>query len=116
MNAASAIDYEGIFLHAPMGMCMSENPSHRRSDEALAAMFGYARAQLERPSFEVLYHARRVPAHRDRIVPIMNAKGRYSDARASAVMGTSSGPRHGHAMLPRPLGPGIWTFEWRNVP
>ena len=47
MNAASAIDYESIFLHAPVGMCMSENRIMRSCNEALASMFGYARAQLD---------------------------------------------------------------------
>ena len=42
MNAASAIDYESIFLHAPVGMCMSENRIMRSCNEALASMFGYA--------------------------------------------------------------------------
>ncbi len=115
MNAASAIDYESIFLHAPVGMCMSENRIMRSCNEALASMFGYARAQLDDQSFEVLY-----PTHDeflrtgDRIIPIMNAKGRYSDER---IMRRSNGELFwchvtGHAMLPgQPLGAGIWTFE-----
>ncbi len=115
MNAASAIDYESIFLHAPVGMCMSENRIMRSCNEALASMFGYARAQLDDQSFEVLY-----PTHDeflrtgDRIIPIMNTKGRYSDER---IMRRSNGELFwchvtGHAMLPgQPLGAGIWTFD-----
>jgi hypothetical protein len=50
----------------------------------------------------------------DRIIPIMNAKGRYSDER---IMRRADGELFwchvtGHAMKSsEPLGPGIWTFE-----
>ena len=115
MNAAPAVDYESIFLHAPVGMCMSENRIMRSCNEALAAMFGYTRAQLDGQSFEVLY-----PTHDEflrtgeRIIPIMNAKGRYSDERIMRRNDDELFWCHvtGHAMLPgQPLGAGIWTFE-----
>ena len=115
MNAAPAVDYESIFLHAPVGMCMSENRIMRSCNEALAAMFGYTRGQLDGQSFEVLY-----PTHDEflrtgeRIIPIMNAKGRYSDER---IMRRADGELFwchvsGRALDCRqPLGAGVWTFE-----
>ena len=115
MKAATAIDYESIFLHAPVGMCMSENRIMRSCNEALAAMFGYTRAELDGQSFEVLY-----PTHDEflrtgeRIIPIMNARGRYSDERIMRRNNDELFWCHvtGHAMLPgQPLGRGIWTFE-----
>ena len=39
MNQAQAIDYETIFLHAPVGMCISENRIIQTCNEALAGMF-----------------------------------------------------------------------------
>jgi PAS domain S-box-containing protein len=45
-------------------------------------MFGYERAQLDGQSFAVLYPTMdEFLRTGDRIVPIMNAKGRYSDER-----------------------------------
>jgi PAS domain S-box-containing protein len=51
MSAQPAIDYESIFLHAPVGMCISENRIIQSSNEALARMFGYSRAELDGLSF-----------------------------------------------------------------
>ena len=82
MNAPQAIDYETIFLHAPVGMCISENRVIQSCNEALAAMFGYTRGMLEGLSFQVLYPtADEFLRTGDRIIPIMNARGRYSDER-----------------------------------
>jgi len=116
VNAApAAIDYESIFLHAPVGMCMSEQRIIRSCNEALAAMFGYARAELVGQSFQVLYPTLdEFLRTGDRIIPIMNAKGRYSDERIMRRSNDELFWCHvtGHAMLPTdPLGPGIWTFE-----
>ncbi len=115
MNAAPAIDYESIFLHAPVGMCISENRVIQRCNDALAAMFGYTREHLEGLSFLALYPTMdEFLRTGDRIIPIMNAKGRYSDER---IMRRASGELFwchvtGHSMKAQePLGPGIWTFE-----
>ncbi|CDG82587.1 LuxR C-terminal-related transcriptional regulator [Janthinobacterium agaricidamnosum] len=115
MNLPQAIDYESIFLHAPVGMCISENRIIHGCNEALAAMFGYARGDLVGLSFQILYPTLdEFLRTGDRIIPIMNAKGRYSDER---IMRRSNGELFwchvtGHAMKPQaPLGPGIWTFE-----
>ncbi|WP_332856452.1 LuxR C-terminal-related transcriptional regulator [Duganella sp. S19_KUP01_CR8] len=115
MNNAPVIDYESIFLHAPVGMCISENRVIQSCNEALASMFGYARAQLQGQSFMVLYPTMdEFLRTGDRIIPIMNAKGRYSDER---IMRRADGELFwchvtGHSMkASEPLGPGIWTFE-----
>ncbi|MYM89430.1 PAS domain-containing protein [Rugamonas sp. FT82W] len=115
MNNAPVIDYESIFLHAPVGMCISENRVIQSCNEALAAMFGHPRAQLQGQSFVVLYPTMdEFLRTGDRIIPIMNAKGRYSDER---IMRRANGELFwchvtGHSMkASEPLGPGIWTFE-----
>ena len=115
MNPAPAIDYENIFLHAPVGMCISENRVIQSCNDALAAMFGYSRNELVGQSFLTLYPTL-VEFLRtgDRIIPIMNAKGRYSDERIMRRANQELFWCHvsGHALLPREaLGPGIWTFE-----
>lgn len=115
MNVPPAIDYEIIFLHAPVGMCFSENRVIHTCNEVLAATFGYTRAELVGLSFEALYPSQdEFLRTGDRIIPIMNARGLYSDER---IMRRSSGELFwchisGHALLPNnPLGPGIWTFQ-----
>ena len=119
MNALKAtrkaIDYENIFLHAPVGMCISENRIIQSCNDTLAAMFGYARLDLVSQSFLVLYPTMdEFLRTGDRIIPIMNAKGRYSDER---IMRRASGELFwchvsGHALQTNePLGSGIWTFE-----
>lgn len=115
MSQAGAIDYEMIFQHAPVGMCVSLDRVIRSCNGALAAMFGYARSQLEGHSFSVLYPTMdEFLRTGDRIVPIMNAKGRYSDER---IMRRANGELFwchvtGRALDPaQPLGAGVWTFE-----
>jgi PAS domain-containing protein len=51
MNALKAIDYESIFLYAPVGMCISENRIIQSCNHALAAMFGYAGADRSQRHF-----------------------------------------------------------------
>ncbi|MFT5644484.1 MAG: PAS domain S-box-containing protein [Janthinobacterium sp.] len=115
MNAPQAIDYESIFVHAPVGMCISENRVIQSCNDALAAMFGYARTDLAGLSFLVLYPTMdEFLRTGDRIIPIMSAKGRYSDER---IMRRANGELFwchvsGRALLPKQaLGAGIWTFE-----
>jgi len=115
MNASYAIDYEMIFQHAPVGMCVSVNRVMQSCNEALASMFGYARGHLDGQSFSVLYPTMdEFLRTGDRIIPIMNAKGRYSDER---IMRRADGDLFwchvtGRALDPlQPLGPGVWTFE-----
>ncbi|MES2128725.1 MAG: LuxR C-terminal-related transcriptional regulator [Pseudomonadota bacterium] len=111
----SAIDYETIFRHAPVGMCISLNRVIQAANEALSGMFGYAPGQLEGQSFQALYPTQdEFMRTGERIVPIMNTKGRYSDER---IMRRANGELFwchvsGRALNPRePLGAGVWTFE-----
>jgi PAS domain S-box-containing protein len=115
MNASYAIDYEMIFQHAPVGMCISVNRVIQSCNDALAAMFGYARTQLDGQSFAVLYPTRdEFLRTGDRIVPIMNMKGRYSDER---IMRRGNGELFwchvsGRALDQHDaLGAGVWTFD-----
>jgi PAS domain S-box-containing protein len=115
MTASYAIDYETIFRHAPVGMCISVNRVIQSCNDALASMFGYAHRDLDGQSFQVLYPTMdEFLRTGDRIVPIMNTKGRYSDER---IMRRNNGELFwchvsGRALDPmQPLGAGIWTFE-----
>jgi PAS domain S-box-containing protein len=115
MSAIPTIDYETIFQHAPVGMCVSQHRVIHACNEALAAMFGYAPQKLIGQSFRILYPTldefERTGA---RIVPIMSAKGYYSDERIMKranqelfwchVSGRSLTHDDPHAA-------GIWTFE-----
>ena len=107
MNA-SAIDYETIFLHAPVGMCISENRVILACNEALAAIFGYSRTALVGQSFRELYPTQdEFLRTGDRIIPIMNARGRYSDERIMRRANHELFWCHvvGHALDPKqPLG------------
>jgi PAS domain S-box-containing protein len=114
-NASYAIDYEMIFQHAPVGMCISVNRVIQACNQALASMFGYDCAALNGQSFSVLYPTQdEFLRTGDRIIPIMNAKGRYSDER---IMRRADGELFwchvtGRALDPQePLGAGVWTFE-----
>lgn len=115
MNAAPIIDFESIFQHAPIGMCVSQNRTIRACNDDLARMFGYQREELVGVSFLILYPTpdefERMGA---RITPIMNSKGHYSDERIMKranqelfwchVSGRGLHKEDPHAS-------GIWTFE-----
>jgi PAS domain S-box-containing protein len=115
MRQPVAIDFETIFRHAPVGMCVSYNRVIQASNRALDLMFGYEPGALAGQSFSVLYPSpdefERTGA---RIVPIINACGRYSDERIMKranqelfwchVSGSGLIPADAHAA-------GIWTFE-----
>jgi PAS domain S-box-containing protein len=110
-----ALDYETIFRHAPVGMCISVDRVIQSANEALASMFGYACASLQGQSFQILYPTMdEFLRTGHRIIPIMNAKGRYSDER---IMRRADGELFwchvsGRALDPQqPLGAGVWTFE-----
>jgi PAS domain S-box-containing protein len=115
INAPYAIDYEMIFQHAPVGMCISVDRVIQSCNGALTDMFGYGNGELDGKSFLVLYPTlTEFLRTGDRIIPIMNARGRYSDER---IMRREDGELFwchvsGRALdASRPLGPGIWTFE-----
>lgn len=115
MTLLPNIDYEQIFLHAPVGMCVSQNRVIHACNEALAAMFAYPRAELAGKSFAVLYPTLdEFERTGSRIVPIISAIGHYSDERIMKRANHELFWCHvtGHAMqLDDPHAGGIWTFE-----
>ncbi len=116
MPSSYAIDYETIFLNAPVGMCISVDRVIQSCNDALATMFGYAsRSELDGASFQVLYPTMdEFLRTGERIIPIMNAKGRYSDERIMRRASAELFWCHvsGRALDARePLGAGVWTFE-----
>jgi PAS domain S-box-containing protein len=115
MPASYALDYETIFQYAPVGMCISVNRVIKSSNDALSFMFNYGHNELDGLSFQVLYPTMdEFLRTGDRIIPIMNARGRYSDER---IMRRATGELFwchvsGRALDPQePLGAGVWTFE-----
>jgi PAS domain S-box-containing protein len=115
MTAPLPINYESIFLHAPVGMCVSQQRVIHACNEALAVMFGYTAKELVGQSFRALYPTidefERTGA---RIVPIMSAKGHYSDERIMKRAGGELFWCHvsGRALIHNdPHAIGIWTFE-----
>ncbi|MFP5391797.1 MAG: LuxR C-terminal-related transcriptional regulator [Gammaproteobacteria bacterium] len=115
MTPTFTIDYETIFKHAPVGMCISVDRVIQASNDELAAMFRYAGGELNGQSFRVLYPTMdEFLRSGDRIVPAMNMRGVYSDER---IMRRATGELFwchvsGRALDPKyPLGAGIWTFE-----
>ncbi|GAB3544765.1 LuxR C-terminal-related transcriptional regulator [Noviherbaspirillum agri] len=115
MSAPFQIDYETIFKQAPVGMCVSQHRVIHACNDTLAKMFGYQPADLVGQSFRVLYPTldefERTGA---RIVPIMSAKGYYSDERIMKRANQELFWCHvsGRALIhDDPHAAGIWTFE-----
>jgi PAS domain S-box-containing protein len=115
MSAPLSIDYETIFRHAPVGMCVSQHRVIHGCNDALAEMFGYQASDLVGQSFKVLYPTldefERTGA---RIVPIMSAKGHYSDERIMKRASQELFWCHvsGRSLIhDDPHAVGIWTFE-----
>ena len=115
MSGPLSINFETIFRHAPVGMCVSEHRVIHACNDALAAIFGYAPRELIGQSFRVLYPTldefERTGA---RIAPIMNAKRHYSDERIMKRANQELFWCHvtGRALIPNdPHAAGIWTFE-----
>lgn len=115
MNAPLSVDYETIFRYAPVGMCISHHRIIHACNDALSKMFGYPASELVGQSFRILYPTlaefERTGA---RIVPIMNAKGHYSDERIMKRANQELFWCHvsGRGLIPDdPHAAGIWTFE-----
>src|SRR3569623_68751 len=115
MNTAETIDYQTIFMHAPVGMCISRRRIIQACNQSLADMFGYRLEELAGQSFTVLYpSADEFLRTGARIVPIMNAKRHYSDERIMKRADQELFWCHvsGRALVQGdPHAAGIWTFE-----
>jgi len=115
MSAKHDINYEMIFKYAPVGMCISIDRVIQSCNDSLSGMFGYPSGQLDGQSFQVLYPTiDEFLRTGDRIIPVMNVKGVYSDER---IMRRANGELFwchvsGRAISAQePLGAGVWTFE-----
>jgi len=82
MDGLQAIDYEFIFQHAPVGMCISRNRVIQACNDALVKMFGYQRESLVGQSFCLLYPTvDEFNRFGINIAPVMSTNGRYADER-----------------------------------
>ncbi|MEO7401615.1 MAG: PAS and helix-turn-helix domain-containing protein [Polaromonas sp.] len=113
------VDYQLAFDLAPVGLVLSRNRSMMDCNQHVCEMFGATREQLTGQSFMILYPSvdeyERIGA---RMLPILNAKGVYSDDRImKRVGGRSKGETFWCHVTGRALNrsapheAGIWTFE-----
>ncbi|MES2978469.1 MAG: PAS and helix-turn-helix domain-containing protein [Pseudomonadota bacterium] len=113
------VDYQLAFDLAPVGLVLSRNRSIVDCNQHVCEMFGTTRDQLAGQSFRVLYpSAAEYERTGARMVPILNAKGVYSDDR---IMKRYDGRHKGETFWCHVTGralnrsapheAGIWTFE-----
>ena len=103
------------FEMAPVGLCISEQRVIRRCNPKFASLFGYAVAEIEGRSFEMLYPS---PAEFERIGELsrerMRTTGQYADDR---LMRHKNGQLSwfravGQSMDPEvPFAVTVWTFQ-----
>lgn len=112
-------DYRLAFDLAPVGLVLSRHRTMVDCNQAVCDMFGASRDQLVGQSFQILYpSADEYERIGERIAPILNAKGHYSDERVmKRVDGRFKGELFwchvtGRALDPAdPHAAGIWSFE-----
>lgn len=113
------VDYQLAFELAPVGLVLSRNRAMMDCNQHICEMFGASREQLAGQSFMILYPSvdeyERIGA---RMLPILNAKGVYSDDRImKRVGGNSKGETFWCHVTGRALNrsapheAGIWSFE-----
>jgi PAS domain S-box-containing protein len=82
MSLPQPIDYESIFLHTPVGMCVTQNRRIIACNEVFATMFRNDRRVLTGQSLLVLYPTPdEFERTGERVNLIMSTKGSYSDER-----------------------------------
>ena len=88
----AGIDYRLAFERAPVGMVLSREREIVDCNQRLCEMFGATRDQLVGQSLRVLYPSA-VEFERigRRLVPILNASGRYADHRMMRRLGDLHG-------------------------
>ena len=117
-----AIDYRLAFEHAPVGMVLSRQRIMVDCNARLCEMFGATRDELVGRSFALLYPS--VAEYErigQRMLPILNASGRYADHRMMRRVGGLHGALAGETFWCHVTGralnreapheAGIWTFE-----
>lgn len=113
------MDYQLAFDLAPVGLVLSRNRSMVDCNQHVCEMFGASREQLAGQSFKILYPStdeyERIGA---RMLPILNAKGVYSDDRImKRIDGRHKGETFWCHVTGRALNrnepheAGIWTFQ-----
>ena len=118
-DPAPAADYRLAFDLAPVGLVLSRHRTMVDCNRAVCEMFGVTPDLLIGQSFQILYPSvdefQRIG---ERIAPILNAKGHYSDERVmKRVGGRFQGQTFwchvtGHALNRNdPHEAGIWSFE-----
>lgn len=113
------LDYRLAFDMAPVGLVLSRHRAIVDCNLHVCEMFGTTRDQLVGQSFKVLYpSADEYERTGERIAPILNAHGHYSDDRVmKRVDGRFKGETFwchvtGRALnRDNPHEAGIWTFE-----
>jgi len=113
------LDYRLAFDLAPVGLVLSRHRAIVDCNLHVCEMFGTTREQLVGQSFKVLYpSADEYERTGERIAPILNAHGHYSDDRVmKRVDGRFKGETFwchvtGRALnRDNPHEAGIWTFE-----
>lgn len=109
------IDYRAAFELAPVGLVLSRHRVMVDCNRALVEMFRTSRELLVGQSFQVLYPSPdEFERTGERIAPILNARGWYSDDRIMKradgelfwchVTGRAADPATPHAS-------GVWSFE-----
>ncbi len=119
---AAGIDYRLAFEHAPVGMVLSRQRIMVDCNARLCEMFGAPREALVGRSFSVLYPSvAEFERIGQRMLPILNASGRYADNRMMKRIGSLHGAFAGETFWCHVTGralnraapheAGIWTFE-----
>ncbi len=105
---------ELAFLHAPIGLVVTENRVIRDCNNAFAQMFGYDRDELKNQVFSILYPTNEEFVNiRDRGVAKLRQANRYWDER---IMARRDGSLfwcrvRGHSFTPdEPLMRAVWSF------
>lgn len=113
------IDYRLAFELAPVGLVVSRHRTMVDCNQAVCEMFGADRDQLVGQSFRILYPSSdEFERFGERLAPILNARGHYSDERImKRVGGRLAGQTFWCHVTGRaldrddPHASGIWSFE-----
>jgi PAS domain S-box-containing protein len=109
------LDYQQVFMRAPVGMCLSRDRVIQLANTALETMFGYAEGALNQASFEHLYpSAEEFERTGRRLLELLKPDSFYYDER---IMKRRSGELFWCHVVGRMLSESsphaavIWTFE-----
>lgn len=118
-SSAFALNYQQAFDLAPVGLVLSRQRVIEDCNQWLCEMFGAKRESLIGQSFQILYpSADEFERTGERMAPILNTKGHYSDDRLMKRVGGAQADElfwcHviGRALNPKdPHAAGIWSLE-----